>query len=214
MLQMHKEVLMHKLRSLTTFVALTFLAVAAAAQGNNPLITVNEHGVGSLLFPGVPAVNTTGIMAVDPGPGGLPSALTYNLLGPPSLIAGDLLIQELIGSTLVLSDVIRFNPAGTGSVSYPASLVFYSDNLDGVDAIADTGLPLVHYTNTFLMVEAGPEGNNGVFYTPTANQPGFVAGFSVTYHIVSDDTAVPEPASLSMVALALAAVAAKLRRAA
>jgi hypothetical protein len=34
-------------------------------------------------------------------------------------------------------------------------------------------------------------------YTPTAGQPGFVAGFGVTYHIASDkDVSVPEPATL------------------
>ena len=37
----------------------------------------------------------SGIVAADPGPTGLPSALTYNLLGPPGLVAGDLLINDL-----------------------------------------------------------------------------------------------------------------------
>lgn len=54
------------------------------------------------------------LLAFDPGPGGLASALTYSGLGnPPSLVAGDVLVFEPgIGNTL--SDVIRFNPANTG----------------------------------------------------------------------------------------------------
>src|SRR2546430_807433 len=132
---------MYKFVSRLLIPALTCLSAVALAQGNNPLITVNEHGVGSLLFSGQVPISVPGVIAADPGPGGLPAALTYNLLGPPSLVAGDLIILEDLGltSAVVISDVIRFNPAGTGSAGYPASLVFYSDNSDGVDAIADTG---------------------------------------------------------------------------
>jgi len=34
------------------------------------------------------------------------------------------------------------------------------------------------YTNTVTLLEMGVEGNNGIVYTPTANQPGFVPGFT------------------------------------
>jgi hypothetical protein len=147
------------------------------------------------------------MLAADPGPGGLPSALTYNLPDLPSLVAGDVLLQETVG-TAVLSDIIRFNPAGTGGPTYPASLVFYSDNLDGSTSLADTRFPLLNYANALTLTEVGPEvGPNGLMsYTPTASQPGFVPGFMATYNFTSD-SAVPEPASLAILSLGLAAVA-------
>ena len=138
-----------------------------------------------------------GVMVADPGPTGLPSALTYNLLGPPGLVAGDLLINDLNSGILELSEVIRFNPDGTAP-GYAASFVFYSDNSDGVDSLGDTGFPLLFYAKTFTMLEVDEQ----VFYTPTADQPGFVPGFSVTYNFLSDahtpnlNNAVPEPASM------------------
>jgi len=167
-----------------------------AQAGGNPTISVDEHGHGMLLFPGGVPIVTQGILAPDPGPGGLAAALTYNLLGPPGLVAGDLILLE--GG--VISDIVRFNPAGTGgNPAYPASLVFYSDNADGVDALADRGFPTALYPNTVTVFEVGPEGANGFTYTPTQADPGFVPGFNVTYRIVSDGTlAVPEPSSLAL----------------
>jgi len=128
----------------------------------------------------------------DPGPGGLPNALTYNLLGPPALVAGDLILLENPAGGL--SDIIRFNPAGTGgNPAYPASVVFYSDiEVGEAPVLADIGFPTAMYTNTVTLLEMGVEGNNGIVYTPTANQPGFVPGFAVTYNIISDSP-VPEP---------------------
>ena len=67
--------------------------------------------------------------------------------------------------------------------------MFYSDISDGKDSLADTGFPSSLYTNTLAVIETGPEGGpNGYIYTPTAGQPGFVAGASgpVTYVIQSD----------------------------
>ena len=55
------------------------------------------------------------------------------------------------------------------------------------------------YTNTLTVTEVGAEGANGFTYTPTAGQPGFVAGAAgpVTYVIISDSPA-PEPASIGL----------------
>lgn len=168
----------------------------ASAQGFSINIKVNESGAGSLS-------NTAGFnaplptaMTADPGPGGLSSALTYDLLNPPGLVAGDLILMEP-GLPGIISDIIRFNPSSFTGGS--GSLVFYSDNLDGVDSPADTGFPTALYANNLTVNEVGPEGSNGYVYTPTAGQPGFVsgAGGPVTYEIYSD---VPEPGSLGLLA--------------
>jgi hypothetical protein len=181
---------------------LLLAAGAAQAQPAPAVITVNESGTGTLQFPPGSPIPLSGILSADPGPGGLASALTYNLLGPPSLVAGDVILLETGDTLTVRSDIVRFNPAGTGAPGYPASLLFYSDTVAGSEALADTGFPSVLYTNVVTLLEIGPEGSNGFLgYTPTANQPGFVAGFAVTYNLISDGTTVPEPAAVLLVAV-------------
>jgi len=182
---------------------------AVNAQSTPARISVDEDCHGTLTFLAIFATLPCSLVA-DPGPGGRASAMTYLLLGPPALVAGDLLLLEPI--TGAVSDVLRFNPAGTGGdPGYLASLVFYSDISDGVDALADTGFPTLLYTNALSLVESGPEaGPNGQFgYTPTADQPGFVPSFSVTYSFLSDaaGTAVAEPTPLMLITAALAALA-------
>ncbi len=194
---------MQKFTFLTLALTISGLTGSALAQGNNPFIIADEYGVGRLITAGGSVFNMPGVMAVDPGPGGLPSALTYNLLGPPGLVAGDLFINDLNGGVLDLSEMIRFNPDGTAP-GYQASIVFYSDMQEGADSLADTGFPLSGYANSFTMLEVDEQ----VFYTPTEGQPGFVPGFSVTYNFLSDThtpelASAPEPASLSLLVIAL-----------
>jgi hypothetical protein len=43
-----------------------------------PLITVDENGAGTLVFPGGVPTPLVGVLASDPGPGGRSAALTYN----------------------------------------------------------------------------------------------------------------------------------------
>jgi hypothetical protein len=107
------------------------------------------------------------------------------------LVAGDVLLTD--GGAIL--DVVRFNPAGTGSPGYQASLLFYSDNIDGFDSRGDTfSPPGSSYTNQVRIPELGNEVNNGAIYTPLAGQPGFVTGFQVTYDLISDGLGpVPEP---------------------
>lgn len=193
-------------------VALAFAAClcSSALADGCPTITVDENGNGTLNFTtggtcGSGAIApTSGVLAADPGPGGLASVLTYSLLGPPSLVAGDVLLTECGGACFL--DVIRFNPAGTGGAGYAASLLFYSDNVDGFDSLGDTPSPPgAFYSNTVSIPEIGTETNNGAIYTPTAGQPGFVAGFTVTYDFISDGTGVPvpEPGSLMLLGTGL-----------
>ena len=156
------------------------------AQTANPLITVDEYGNGSIVFPDGGTFSTPGTIQADPGPGGATNALTYSLQGPPGLIAGDLLITDIC--VTCISEVIRFNPAGTGSPGYAASLVFYST--DALGSLADT-VPTALYTNAATAIE----GANGVaFYTPLPNQPGYISGFAVQYEIIS---ASPVPAPMA-----------------
>jgi hypothetical protein len=172
-------------------VAATIMFCVAATVANAQFAvdtTVDENGNGLI-------TNTAGFrralpatMAPDPGPGGQPLALTYDLLNPPGLATGDLIMFEPGGG---ISDIIRWNPNGT--------LVFYSDNIEGDFDLADTGFPAALYANQFIIDEVGPEDSNGVDYTPTIGQPGFVAGAAgpVRYHIISD-TQTPEPGSLAL----------------
>ncbi|MEO8716091.1 MAG: PEP-CTERM sorting domain-containing protein [Acetobacteraceae bacterium] len=183
----------------------------ASAQGFTVTINVDENGNGHFM-------NSSGFMSAlpfallnDPGPGGLNNVLTYSLLNPPGLTAGDLLLTDADAGGAFL-DVVRFNPTQTCSDGSMGCLVFYSDNVDGFDSLADTPSPPgSFYANTLSIPEVGPEGNNGAIYTPVAGQPGFVAGSAgpVTYIIVSD---APEPASMLLLGVGVLGLAAFRRR--
>ena len=144
------------------------------------LVTVDENGNGQM--DGQPLSHFIG---TDPGPGGLPGVLVYS--GLPTTVQGDVGLFDL--DVFSFLDYIRFNGDGT--------LIFYSDNVDGFDALADTPTPPnAFYPNIVGISEVGPEGANGAFYTPGPTDPGAVLGTVVTYHFISD---VPEPSSLLLV---------------
>jgi MYXO-CTERM domain-containing protein len=159
-------------------------------------IAVDENG--HSLFTNTAGFASTLPFAIvpDPGPGGLAATLTYDLLNPPGLVPGDILITEPGGA---FGDVVRFNP--TSFTGGSGSLVFYSMT-PPVDSLADTpSPPQAFYANNLTL----PEINGSVIYTPVAGQPGFVAGAGgpVTYVLVSDGVA-PEPSTFVQAALALA----------
>jgi hypothetical protein len=163
---------------------LSFLLASSASAGAIPPLTFDENGNGAF---------GPGIIAPDPGPGGLPAVLTYHL--PFAGVPGDVLLTDADAGDNFL-DALRFNGNGT--------LIFYSDNIGGVDALADTpSAPTALYPNQVRIPEVGPEGNNGAFYTPGPNNPGFDPSLP-TYHFISDGS-VPEPASLSLLATGVVA---------
>jgi hypothetical protein len=197
-----------KLRTCLALVAaLLLLRGPASAQGFSVNVTVDENGNGTL-------TNTTGFFAPlsaslqnDPGPGGLNNVLTYNLLGPLGLTAGDVLLSDVNDGGTIL-DVVRFNPIlDANGVPVDGNLMFYSDSLDGFDSRADTPAPPNDlYPNFVVVSESGSEGNNLAVYTPVVGQPGFVAGAAgpVTYNLISGGM-VPEPCSLGLLLSGLVA---------
>ena len=78
-------------------------------------------------------------------------------------------------------------------------MIFYSDNVDGFDAPADTGAPPNPlFPNQVHLVEVPNEGGvEAVLYTPGPGQPGFDPSLppGSTYNFISD---VPEPASATL----------------
>jgi hypothetical protein len=124
--------------------------------------------------------------------------LYYDLPISVPVEAGDLVLTDVTGET---SDILRFDFATICSRVY-----IYSDNSDGGDELADTGIP-EPWTNVWYVGEAGAEGSwNGITYIPTVvlvagelqPQPGYMDSEVVTYYFTSD---VPEPATLSLLAL-------------
>jgi hypothetical protein len=189
------------------FLALTALALGTAllpaparAQGFTVTLRFDENCHGTLTNSNNLSAPLPCSFQADPGPGGLPAALFYDLLTPPGLVGGDLVVLE---NADLISDIIRWDPTiGTGG------MFVYSDISDLSDGdLADTGFPGGLNTNLVRLFEVGPEGDNGITYTPTQGQPGFVAGAAgpVTYIFISD-APVPEPASAGLILLGGATV--------
>lgn len=157
-------------------VSVGFLAVSSTSVfGLNVILTMDESG-NAYVDPSQPLPYTIG---TDPVSG--MNTLEYTL--PFVGVAGDVLLQEVAGGPL--SDILRFD----GN----SHAFFFSDNSDGVDSLADVGLPsqiLANNAGPFL--ETGTEGGfQNYMYTPTATGPGAVGNGTVyTYNIISD---VPEP---------------------
>lgn len=152
----------------------TAVGITTSFSAGGPLFTFDEFGTGP----------TPSTISVDPASG--IATLTYIL--PFAGSPGDVLLFEpsAAGTNNQFSDLLRFDGHG--------HMFFFSEtetteppNPADVAAIPPPISPL-----TFT--EVGPEGSNGIIYTPPAGGPGFDPS-GPTYHIISD---VPEPASAAL----------------
>jgi hypothetical protein len=166
-------------------VADSYTASPGDLVAGNIVVTVDENGNGTINgFLGLQPLPSA--RQNDPGPGGLSNVLTYSLVNPPGLTAGDVLILEPGDG---LGDVVRFNSNQRCTDGSLGCLVFYSAS-PPFDSLADTPSPPgAFYANTIILAE---NATGQVTYTPVAGQPGFVAGAGapVVYDLISD---VPGP---------------------
>jgi len=129
---------------------------------------------------------------------------------PSPVITGDVRIwEDFSGGTL--SDVLRFTNAN-GDVDGGLNgniMIVYSDLPEPgtVGGPADVGIPTQLFPRDGGgLVEIGPEGNNGVTYSPGGP-------FDNIYHFVSDGSIiVPEPSSIIMLSLGALGAAGYIRR--
>jgi len=178
-----------------TAAAVGVLVSATSAQA---AFTFNfdENGNNSFIMGSNPPVSLpSGVMADPVSPS--VTTLYYDLtaFGAP-VVAGDILLFE--GATTNFSDMLRFepNPLST-NFSY---LFVYSDKDNGVDALADVGLPPPNYqSNIGGTGESGPEtGPNGLFgWVPLSYDGGYLSLSPITYNFTSDPVPEPSPLLLS-----------------
>ena len=180
-----------------------------AEMSNAALITVGEGdtGEGRVVYGNIDGVPLTSHYGTDPSGGVAPgtSVLYYDLpAGFTTAVTGDVRIQDPWEGNSI-QDVIRFDGNG--------HLIFYSYGSGSSTTGADLDLtpwlsvrnnPL---TNNVVIFESGTEFNNWADYTATVGGPGYVgSGNNPTYKFLSDVSNVPEPATLGLFTIGIAAM--------
>ena len=198
-----------------TAAAVALVSTTAAVAQIVPLggLELHENGRGLAYNGARPPVRFTGTLQADPGPGGLPSTLTFSFPGSPPFVPGDVEVFD----RGVLDDVIRFNPSGAGGdPTYPESIVVYSFPIRGHYLPGDTPFPpYALYANTASVPEFNVLGEvsgsyEAAIYRPTIGQPGYLPGapFGVNYRLSND---IPEPATWALMLLGAGVMGAGLR---
>lgn len=164
-----------------------------AGSGDPFTLDFDEYGNGLIDYrDGTGFHVLTGSLSLPPM-GGNVSVLTFQL--PSPVVTGDVRVWEDFGKT-ILSDVLRFtNAAGDSDGRLNGDrMIVYSDLTQGEPPdpgiLADTGIPGTLFPRDGGgVVEVGPEGNNGVTYTPGSAADNI-------YIFVSDGSIAPEPSSV------------------
>jgi hypothetical protein len=149
--------------------------------------TLDENGRATLTYQSSTLATVTGVLQLEPLSG--ITGLYYNL-GVPSQ-QGDLLMLE--PTTFETNDMLRFD--GRGGVYFFSDLEPNDPNPDLADV---PQIPLVIQGDSAVIIEAGPEGNNGALWVPS---PGFAGADTsglfpgIQYNIISD---IPEPGALGL----------------
>lgn len=172
-------------------VVLCGLSTSAFGQVCSFLATVDENGHGSATSASCVQTLTLSYSVIpDPGPGGRPNVLAYNLF-PTTFFPGDVILLD--PNTNTISDVIRFSTTYDNNFAPISSTLFFYSAIElGESALADIGLPTAFNSNVVTIYE-------GQLYIPLVNDagrgpdPGLGDGAIMTYNF---DSGVPEPASL------------------
>ncbi|MGA2679351.1 MAG: PEP-CTERM sorting domain-containing protein [Sedimentisphaerales bacterium] len=171
------------------------LLITTAAWGTMN-ISFDENGHGD-----VDGTKLVWGMGIPPQAGEYDQYATLYYELPNTVVEGDLVIYETLQGPY--SDVLRF--VNVGSTTPIGRVYVYSDNSDGVDALADTGIPGTLISTLDARNEQGTEnGWNGLVYTAyyisegQYYSPGYMEGETVTYNFTSD---VPEPATICLLSI-------------
>ena len=172
-------------KALTSLGVTSVFLIFSMGAGSAATITMDENGSGNINGTPLPFTAT----GTNPVPPFQTPVLVYTL--PFAGVAGNVLLVE--PESGIPGDVLQFTGHGT--------VIFYSKT--DSDSLAEGFKPPIFpfpVPNSVLLTETVSGNTDGVFYTPTAGQPGFDAS-APSYHFISDVTGVPEPASVALLFL-------------
>ncbi|MCX5805716.1 MAG: VPLPA-CTERM sorting domain-containing protein [Proteobacteria bacterium] len=180
--------------------------VTPVAANQMPYITVNELGNGFDLNGGR---LDWGWSYEYLGIGYNAPVLTYVL--PFSVTSGDVVLTE--PETGLRSDIIRFDGnmlkfISEGKFDSPGSYNGKQDELADIPFPME-GISLL--TGSISIPEFGDEGNNGAYYYPLIDGPGYIPGTAFGYNFISD-TPVPLPPTILLLIPGLVGIAGLRRR--